>query len=151
QVQDNGGTANGGVDLDQSANTLTVNVTSVNDAEADATKLESSSEDTCYTFAADNFGFSDPADGNSLLAVKISTLPAAGTLTLNGVAVATGVFVAASEIAAFHLLVTPPANPTFPTRRSSDLQVQDNGGTANGGVDLDQSANTLTVNVTSVN
>ena len=31
-MQDNGGTANGGVDLDQSANTFTVNVTPVNDA-----------------------------------------------------------------------------------------------------------------------
>ena len=34
QVQDNGGTANGGVDLDQSPNTMTVNVTSINDAPA---------------------------------------------------------------------------------------------------------------------
>ena len=32
QVQDNGGTANGGVDLDQTPNTITVNVTAVNDA-----------------------------------------------------------------------------------------------------------------------
>jgi hypothetical protein len=39
QVQDNGGTANAGVDLDQSPNTLTINVTSVNDAPVlDATK-----------------------------------------------------------------------------------------------------------------
>ena len=36
QVQDNGGTANGGVDLDQSANTITINVTPVNDAPAGA-------------------------------------------------------------------------------------------------------------------
>ena len=32
QVQDPGGTANGGVDLDQSPNTFTFNVTAVNDA-----------------------------------------------------------------------------------------------------------------------
>ena len=32
QVRDNGGTANGGVDLDQSPNTITINVTAVNDA-----------------------------------------------------------------------------------------------------------------------
>ena len=35
-------------------------------------------EDTTYTFAASDFGFSD-VDGNSLSAVKISTLPTAGT------------------------------------------------------------------------
>ena len=38
QVQDDGGTANGGVDLDQSANTITINVTSVNDAPAGTDK-----------------------------------------------------------------------------------------------------------------
>src|SRR5262249_12086678 len=32
QVQDNGGTANGGVDLDQSPNSFTFNVTAINDA-----------------------------------------------------------------------------------------------------------------------
>ena len=35
QVQDNGGTANGGVDLDASPNTITFNVTAVNDAPVD--------------------------------------------------------------------------------------------------------------------
>ena len=34
KVPDDGGTANGGVDLDPSANTLTIDVTSVNDAPA---------------------------------------------------------------------------------------------------------------------
>ena len=31
-MRDNGGTANGGADLDASANTITINVTAVNDA-----------------------------------------------------------------------------------------------------------------------
>jgi len=42
-------------------------------------------EDTAYVFAAADFGFSD-ADGNALAAVRIATLPVAGTLTNNGVA-----------------------------------------------------------------
>jgi hypothetical protein len=47
-VQDNGGTANGGVDLDPTPNTMTVNVTPVNDAPT-ATNLsapETYTEDT---------------------------------------------------------------------------------------------------------
>ena len=77
-MQDNGGTANGGVDLDQSANTITINVTSVNDAPAGADNVKTINEDAAYTFAAADFGFSDPNDSpaNALAAVKITTLPA---------------------------------------------------------------------------
>ena len=38
QVRDNGGTANGGVDLDPSRNTITIDVTSVNDAPSGTTR-----------------------------------------------------------------------------------------------------------------
>ena len=55
QVQDNGGTANGGVDLDQSANTMTVNVTAVNDAPTGTNNTVTTNEDTQYTFTAANF------------------------------------------------------------------------------------------------
>ena len=77
-MQDDGGTANGGVDLDQTANTITVNVTSVNDAPAGADNTVTTNEDTAYTFAAADFGFTDPNDSpaNALPAVKITTLPA---------------------------------------------------------------------------
>src|SRR6185295_6068991 len=89
QVQDNGGTANGGVDLDQSPNTMTLNVTSVNDAPSGTSKTLTTLEDTVYTFVAGDFGFSDINDSpaNTLLAVKITSLPLAGTLTDNGAAV----------------------------------------------------------------
>src|SRR4051794_22525304 len=80
QVQDNGGTANGGVDLDQSANTMTINVTSVNDAPAGTDNAVTTLEDTAKVFSAADFGFSD-SDGNSLAAVKITTVPGGGSLT----------------------------------------------------------------------
>ena len=62
QVQDDGGTANGGVDLDQSANTISINVTAVNDAPAGTDNTVTTLEDTAYTFAAADFGFSDAGD-----------------------------------------------------------------------------------------
>ena len=152
-MQDDGGTANGGVDLDQSPKTITVNVTPVNDAPAGTDKTVTTLEDTAYTFTAADFGFSDPNDtpANTLLAVKITTLPAAGTLTDNGVAVTAGQFVSVADIAAGLLKFTPAANANGAGYASFTFQVQDDGGTANGGVDLDQSPNTITVNVTSVN
>src|SRR4029077_11956384 len=154
QVQDNGGTANGGVDLDASANTITVNVTPVNDAPSGTDKAVSTLEDTVYTFTAADFGFSDVSDNpaaNALLAVKITTLPGAGTLTDNGSAVSSGASVTVADINNGLLKFTPAANANGNGYASFTFQVQDNGGTANGGVDLDASANTITVNVTPVN
>src|SRR5262249_38070663 len=111
QVQDDGGTANGGVDLDQTPNTITVNVTSVNDAPAGTAKTITTLEDTAYTFAVADFGFSDTVDvpGNALSAVKIGTLPSAGTLTNNGVALSAGDTVTAVDIAAGNLKFAPAA------------------------------------------
>src|SRR5947209_5153874 len=153
QVQDNGGVANGGVDLDQSANNFTVNVTGVNDAPAGADKTVTVNEDTPYTFATGDFGFSDPNDtpANTLQAVKVTTLPGAGSLADNGVAVTAGQFVSVADIAANKLVFTPAANANGSPYASFTFQVQDNGGVANGGVDLLPLPNTFPVNVTGVN
>src|SRR5207344_825757 len=153
QVQDNGGTANGGVDLDQSPNTITVNVTSVNDAPAGTDKTITTLEDTTYTFTAADFGITDLNDNpaNALSAVKISTLPAAGSLKDNGVAVTAGQFVSVSDISAGLLKFTPAANASGAGYASFTFQVQDNGGTTNGGVDLDGSPNTITIDVIPIN
>jgi len=139
QVRDDGGTANGGVDLDQSPNTITVNVTAVNDAPAGANKTVTTLEDTAYTLTAADFGFSDSSDApaNALSAVKVSTLPTAGTLANNGVAVTTGQFVSVANINSGLLKFTPAVNANGLNYASFTFQVQDNGGTANGGVDLD--------------
>ena len=152
-VQDNGGTANSGVDLDPTPNTITVNVTSVNDAPAGTDATVTTPEDTAYTFSTADFGFSDPDDvpANSLLAVKITALPAAGSLTDNGVAVALNQFISVADINSGLLKFTPAANANGASYASFTFAVQDNGGTANSGVDLDPTPNTITVDVTSVN
>src|SRR5439155_12398775 len=112
QVQDDGGTANGGVDLDQSANTMTVNVTSVNDAPAGADHTATVLEDHDYTFLVTDFGFSDPNDSpaNALAAVKISTTPLVGTLANNGTPVVAGNFIPVADITGGKLRFSPAAN-----------------------------------------
>ena len=82
--------------------------------------------------------------------MKITTLPAAGTLKLNGTAVTAGQYVRA-DIASGLLVFQAAANGNGTSYTSFTFQVQDDGGTANGGVDLDASPNTLTYNVTAVN
>ena len=51
-----------------------------------------------------------------------------------------------------HLIYTPPAAARQRQQlRHVHVPVQDSGGTANGGVDLDATPNTMTINVTAVN
>ena len=114
-------------------------------------------EDTAYTFTAADFGFSDPIDAanssgaNALANVKISTLPIAGALTNNGIALNANDSVTVADINAGKLKFTPVADANKAGYASFTFQVQDNGGVANGGIDLDPSANTITIDVTSVN
>ena len=148
QVQDDGGTANGGVNLDPNPKTMSVNVTSVNDAPAGANKTVTVVHDTSYMFAASDFGFTDPNDApaNNLLAVTITTLPTAGTLADNGVGVTTGQSIPIADITGGLLIFTPAPGAIALPYATFTFQVQDDGGTANGGVDLDQSPNTMTIN-----
>ncbi|MCP4307810.1 MAG: hypothetical protein GY788_23635, partial [bacterium] len=153
QVQDDGGTANGGVDLDASPNTLTIDVTAVNDAPAGTDTTVTATEDTDYVFTAADFGFGDPTDGgaHNLAGVVLTTLTGTGTLLLSGGGVIAGQSITVADINAGNLVFRPVAEANGAGYDSFTFQVQDDGGTANGGVDLDASPNTLTIDVTAVN
>ncbi len=160
QVRDDGGTANGGVDTDQTPNTMTIDVNSVNDEPAGADNTVTTNEDTDYAFAAGDFGFSDPIDGDSLSAVVITTIPTNGTLYVDansdgnidgGEAISATDSIAVADITAGRLKFKPAANANGSGYDSFTFQVRDDGGTANGGVDTDQSPNTMTIDVNSVN
>jgi hypothetical protein len=152
-VKDNGGTANGGVDTDTTARKLTINVTSVNDAPSGTSKTVTSLEDAPYVIKTADFGFTDPKDSpaNAFLAVQFSILPTAGTITDNGVALRAGQFVSAADIAAGKLAFKPKANLIGGPYFVCKFAVQDNGGTANDGVDLDPVGKVLDIRLTSVN
>ena len=153
RVQDNGGTANGGVDLDATAKTITFNVIAVNDAPSGADKTLTTNEDTAWVFAATDFGFTDAIDtpANALSAVTISSLATAGSLTLAGTAVTVGQSISVADINAGRLVFTPVTNGSGNGYASFTFRVQDNGGTTDGGVDLDPTAKTITFNVIAVN
>src|SRR5581483_9258144 len=112
EVQDAGGTDDGGVDTDPWANTFNFNVTSINDAPVGANNVRSTPENTPYVFVAGDFGFTDPNDdpANSFLAVKITSLPAAGTLLLNGTAVSANDYIDVDDIGSGLLTFAPAAN-----------------------------------------
>ena len=133
--------------------TISITVNAVNDAPAGANNTITTNEDTNRVFTSADFGFSDSSDSpaNALAAVVITTLPAAGTLLNNGNPVAAGDSVSAAAIAAGQLVFVPAANANGAGYASFTFQVRDTGGTANGGVDTDATANTITVNVNAVN
>jgi hypothetical protein len=139
------GTGIGGTDDDRNAAPQGTNAT--------LTTLE----DTNLVLTTANFGFSDPNNtpANTLNRIAISSLPTAGTLLLNGVAVSAGQFINATDVTAGLLVFRPASNApsgaaTGAGYASFTFQVEDNGGTAGGGVNLDPTPNTLTINVTPV-
>ena len=145
---------NGGSTAYSSATaTSGITVVPVNDAPLGTSRTVSTLENTAYVFTTADFGFADADDapGNALLNVSIASLPAAGSLTDNGVAVSAGQRVSVSDIAGGRLVFTPAANANGAGHASFAFQVQDNGGTANGGVDLDPAPKTTTIDVTAVN
>ena len=131
---------------------LHVTVNGINDAPAGTDNIVTLAEDTTYTFSAASFGFSDPVDqlANTLQSVVITTLPPAtdGVLMLNGVAVTAGQDIPAAQLGL--LTFAAAANKNGAGIGSFSFQVRDNGGTANGGVDLDPTPNLFKFNITPV-
>jgi VCBS repeat-containing protein len=126
---------------------------SVNHEPAGTDKTVTVPEDDTYTVAVSDFGFTDPNDSpaHAFLGVLITTLPAAGSLQLSGVALTAGQFVTVSDINAGRLTFMPGVEANGIPYTSFTFQVKDRGGTLYGGVDLDSTPNQLTFDVTPVN
>jgi len=140
-------------DGDTVSASLNLTVNNINAAPSGTNNTLTVLEDMPLTFTTAHFGFSDPGDtpANALQAVKITTLETAGSLKLNGVDVTLGQVISVTDINAGLLTFTGAQNANGAAYASFTFQVQDNGGTANGGVDLDPTPNTMTINVTAVN
>ncbi len=132
---------------------VAVDVDGIIRAPAGSNVTVSTNEDTPYTITATDFGFTDPNDfpANNFVAVKIAGLPPKGTLTLNNAAVTVNQTLSITDINAGRLRYTPAANENGAAYTSFLFQVQDDGSTANGGENLDPTANRLTFNVVAVN
>jgi VCBS repeat-containing protein len=132
-----------------------ITVTSVNDAPAGLDKTVTMFEDGEYTFSTADFGFSDTADGDHLEAVKITKLEAAGSLEYWDGEAWSGVTldqeVSAVAIASGYLRFSPASNANKTGYANFEFKVIDDGGTSNDGVNIDQSANKITIDVTAVN
>jgi uncharacterized delta-60 repeat protein len=129
--------------------TTTVQMVSVNDAPAGASKTIAIPVTAAYAVKVGDFGFTDPNDSpaNNFANVIITQLPAAGSLSLLGQAVTLNQVIPVGEITSGLLQFTPAAGVSGAHYASIGFKVQDDGGTANGGVDTDTTARLLTFDV----
>ena len=82
----------------QATTTLTITIDGRNDPPAGQDRTIELTEDTPVPLAPADFGFGDPDAGATFAAVRIDSLPASGTLLLNGVPVVAGQVVAFASI-----------------------------------------------------
>jgi len=127
--------------------TVTISISAVNDPPQGMDNTFTINEDTAKTFIESDFGFSDPYDTppNILSVVKITSLPAQGKLTVDGVEVELFQFVSKSEITSGKFVFTPIANQNGNGYASFTFAVVDNALTP------DPTPNTITINVNAVN
>jgi hypothetical protein len=126
-----------------------VDVLRINDAPTGTDATVTAGRNGTYVFSPEDFGFQDPLDAppNSLAAVLVTTVPAAGVLTHGGVPVSAGQMIPRGDIAAGQLRFTPETDAVGTGYARFLFQVMDDGGTADGGVDLDPVPNSLTLDV----
>jgi VCBS repeat-containing protein len=129
----------------------TLDTTAVNDAPSGEDRTVTLLEDTTINLMALEFGFSDTADSNAFSGVIISAKPLFGSLLLDGEFIDLNSFVSLAAINSGLLTYTPAADANGAGAASFSFRVVDDGGTDNSGVESDQSANTITFDITPVN
>src|SRR5438445_347059 len=103
---------------------MTINVTSVNDEPYCAHNTVTTNDDTDYIFAAADLRLPKPTlfPYTTLFRSKMTTLPGAGALKNNGVAVTIGQFVSAADIGAGKLKFSPAAKSKRPNYSNVNFQ-----------------------------
>ena len=117
-------------------------VTPVNDAPTGSDGVISLNEDNSYSFSADDFGFADIDSGDSLQAVRIDSLPGAGSLQLNGATVNAGQVIALADLG--NLTFTPAQDASGDDYTNLSFSVSDQAG------QFATTSNTLTFDVAPV-
>ncbi|MEM7255967.1 MAG: Ig-like domain-containing protein [Pseudomonadota bacterium] len=137
--------------ISESASALTITILPVNDSPAGTDHTVVLNEDNNYTLRIQDFGFSDDKDNHQLTAIVVTNLPVNGNILLDGVALAAGALVDATDIEDGLLVFSPWQDTYGESEAGLGFRVQDNGGTDNGGVNVDQAANTIHFAITPVN
>ncbi|WP_119344705.1 DUF4347 domain-containing protein, partial [Facilibium subflavum] len=138
-----GFSVNDGTADSASSHTLSIDVTAVNDAPTAANNTVTTSEDTAYTFSANDFNFAD-VDGDTLANIQIKVVETVGDLKLNGSDVFYNQTISKADLDAGKLTFTSDPDANGSSYDSFAFNVSD--GTTNS-----TSSYTLSIDVTAVN
>ncbi len=126
---------------------LPITVAAVNDAPNGSSATLTLAAGSALTLSSAHFGFADSsAEGHGFAAVRVQ-LPSAGTVVLNGTTLSAAAEISLAQLNAGLLRFVPAPGASGSGYATLTFQVRDNGGTANGGVDLDPTPATLTFNI----
>jgi len=120
-----------------------INVVPVADPPTSADNTVTLVEDTSYTFVSGDFAFADQDPGDSLVAVRIETLPTDGQLLINGIAAVPGQVISLTDVNNRNLIFVPDPDDFGNNYTTFDFSVTD-------GVLFQTTPNTATINVTPV-
>ena len=149
-VSDDGGTANNGIDQDQSNNRVAIDILSVNDAPSGSDATLSTDESTPIDITLADLTFTDQADQDNIKSIIIESLPLSGTLLIDQTPVAQNDIINASDIAN-GMLTFVPAPVEVASTAVFSFRVIDDGGTDNNGIDTAATANNVTINIVTDN
>ena len=127
---------------------LAITVSAVNDAPSGTNASLALDATGRRVLRRADFGFRDASGDTDILAAVRVQLPSAGSLRLAGTLLTATSEVTLAQLDADALVYQAGAGASGTGYATLRFQVRDNGGTANGGVDLDPSANTLTLDAT---
>ncbi len=128
-----------------------VDIVNVNDAPVGGNSTTTIIEDTPYLMSVPDFVYTDPADGDDLLAVHIVAAPDHGALVLDGSVVTDGQIISVADIQADKLWLTSEPDADGGNYDVITYRVQDDGDTLNGGDDLSDAQATMTIDISGVN
>ncbi|SJZ58793.1 Cadherin-like, partial [Oceanospirillum multiglobuliferum] len=143
-IQDDGGIANGGADTTTGSILVSTVTANNNTLPTGTNKSLTLNEDSTYTLQVADFGFNDSDVNDSLSTMKITALPALGSLSLDGNAISLNAEITKTQLDAGQLKYTPVANANGSNYSSFTFQVSD-------GKAYATNSNTLTLSVTPVN
>ena len=113
-----------GTDESTATYTMTIDVEAVNDAPEASNNEVTMSEDTEYTFAAADFGFTD-VDGDALASVEVVAAPTLGTFELDSATVTANTMVTKTQLDDGELVFTPVAGANGDPYTSFTFKVSD--------------------------
>ncbi len=130
------------------SDTIAITVAAANDAPTGTSAAIALFKNGSTTLTRASFGFADSAGESNGFKSVLLQLPSAGELLLGGAVLTLPTEVTVAQLDAGQLVYRPTAGGAGAPYATLMFQVRDDGGTANGGTDLDPVADTLTFNVT---